>query len=160
MARADLAQEDGELETATKLWKRILERQISPTMERTSQVRLDGLSLDAVRRYFQPGDDDVKLFFLREASAANPQSWSVRYLLGRRLQQAGEPAAALPVLEQLLTEELPPAVAKETTRLAIEAAFALGRCDAVRKWGTPGRFGPAFDARSADWIERCAFAWP
>lgn len=160
MARADLAREDGDLETATRLWTRVLERQISPTMDRTSQVRLDGIGLDAVRRYFQPGDDDLKLFLLRDASQANPKSWSVRYLLGRRLQQAGESSAALPILEQLLGEAVPPAIEKESTRLAIEAAFALGRCDRVKKWGTPGRFGPAFDARSADWIERCAFAWP
>ncbi|MDP1827362.1 MAG: hypothetical protein Q8L48_29070 [Archangium sp.] len=157
LARADLAQEDGDLETATKLWTRIIERKISPAMERTAQVRLDGLGVEAVRRYFQPGDDDVKLFLLRDASA---QKWSVRYLLGRRLQQSGESAAALPVLEQLLGEALPAAIAKETTRLALEAAFAVGRCDRVRKWAAPGTFGGAFDARAADWIERCAFAWP
>lgn len=154
LSRADLAQEEGDLETATRLWTRILERKISPAMERTATVRLDGAHLEAVRRYFQPGDEDVKLFLLREAATTDPQSRSVRYLLGRRLQLAGESAAALPVLEQLLTEELPPAVARETTRLAIEAAFALGRCDAVRRWASPG------DARATDWVERCAFASP
>lgn len=157
LTRADLAQEDGDLETARKLWVRILERKISPAMDRTAQVRLDGVGVDAVRRYFQPGDDDVKLFLLRDTGS--PQ-WSVRYLLGRRLQQSGESAAALPVLEQLLGEALPTAIAKETTRLAIEAAFAVGRCDSVRRWAAPGRFGAAFDARAADWVERCAFAWP
>jgi len=160
LSRADLAQEEGDLETASRLWNRIVERQISPSMERTSQVRLEGLRVDAVQRFFRPGDDDVKLFLLSEASRAHPESWSVRYLLGRRLQSAGESAAALPVLEQLLTEQLPPAVAKETTRLAIEAAFSLGRCEAVKKWATQGSFGPAFEARAADWVERCAFAWP
>ena len=102
----------------------------------------------------------MKLFLLEEASRAHPESWSVRYLLGRRLQQAGESAAALPVLEQLLSENLPPAIAKETTRLAIEAAFTLGRCQTVKKWASQGTFGTAFDARAADWVERCAFAWP
>ncbi len=161
LARADLAQEEGDRETATALWKRILERQISPAMERTSQVRLDGLEVDAVQRFFRPGDDDVKAFLLGEASRAHPESWAVRYLLGRRLQQAGESATALPVLDQLLNEgRLPDAVAKETTRLAIEAAFSLGRCDEVKRWASRSRFGPAFDARAADWVERCAFAWP
>ena len=160
LSRADLAQEEGDSQTASKLWKRIIERQISPAMERTSQVRLDGLEVDAVQRFFRPGDDDVKLFLLEEASRAHPESWSVRYLLGRRLQQAGESAAALPVLEQLLSENPPTAVAKETTRLAIEAAFTLGRCETVKKWASQGAFGTAFDARAADWVERCAFAWP
>lgn len=159
LTRADLAQEEGDLATAERLWKRVVERQISPTMERTSQVRLNGLGVEAVHRYFQPGEDDVKLFFLREASEAHPEAWSVRYLMARKLQLAGESGAALPVLEGLLAQELPPAIARETTRLAIEAAFALGRCDTLVKHAAPGRFGAAFDARAADWIERCAFAW-
>ncbi|MDP3156478.1 MAG: hypothetical protein Q8N23_27625 [Archangium sp.] len=159
LTRADLAQEEGDLATAETLWRRVVERQISPTMERTSQVRINGLGVEAVHRYFQPGEDDVKLFFLREASEAHPEAWSVRYLMGRKLQLAGESGAALPVLEKLLAQELPPAVAKETTRLTIEAAFALGRCDTLAKYAAPGRFGAAFDARAADWVERCAFAW-
>lgn len=159
LTRADLAQEEGDLETGERLWKRIVERQISPSMERTSQVRLDGLRVEAVRRYFQPGDDEVKLFLLREAVQAHPEAWSARYLLGRRLQLAGESAAALPILEELFDEPLPQAIAKESTRLLIEAAFALGRCDTVEKWAIPGHYGAAFDARAADWVERCAFAW-
>jgi hypothetical protein len=63
-------------------------------------------------------------------------------------------------LESLLGEELPPAIAKETTRLAIEAAFALGHCDSVSRWARASHFGPAFEARAADWVERCSFAWP
>ena len=160
LARADLAQEEGDLVSAHRLWARILERKISPAMDRTANVRMEGAPIDAVRRYFQPGDDDVKLFLLREASQAEPRSRSVRYLLGRRLQLAGESAAALPVLEQLLSEDLPPAIGKETARLAIEAAFAIGRCDRVKKWATTGAWGPAFEARAADWVERCAFAFP
>ena len=161
LTRADLAQQDGDLETATRLWKRIIERQISPAMERTSQVRLDGLQIEAVQRYFRPDGDDVKLFLLREAVDSHPEAWSVRYLIARKLQLAGEPAAAFPLLEKLVTEELPLAVAKESTRLSIEAAFSLGRCDQLQRWAAaPGRFGPAFDARAADWVERCAFAWP
>ena len=94
------------------------------------------------------------------ASQAHPEAWSARYLLARKLQFVGESTAAYPLLERLLGEELPLPVARETTRLALEAAFAIGRCDEVRRWATPGRFGPAFDARAADWVERCDFAWP
>jgi hypothetical protein len=161
LARADLAQAEGDTETATRLWNRIVERQISPAIDRTSRVRLDGLSVEAVPRYFAIGDPDVKLFFLSEAARAHPESWSVRYLMGRMLEFQDEHAAALPVLEALLHDPaLPPSVAKETTRHALEAAFAHGRCDTVVKWAAPGRYGAAFDARSADWVERCRFAWP
>ena len=159
LARADLAQAEGDVETATKLWTRIVERQISPQIDRTSRVRLDGIAVAAVSRYFAIGDPDVKLYFLSEAARAHPGAWSVRYLLGRMLEFQDEHATALPVLEALLTEDLPQSIAKETTRLAIEAAFALGRCDVVVKWAAPGRYGAAFDSRAADWVERCAFAW-
>lgn len=160
LERADLAQEEGDLVTATRLWRRVLERQVSPAMDRTATVRLDGQALEAVRRYFAPGDDGVKLLLLRDAVAADPGAWSARYLLGRKLQQAREPALALPVLEQLLAEPLPPAIKRESARLAQEAAFELGRCDALARWAATGDFGPAFAARAADWVERCAFAWP
>lgn len=159
LARADLAQAEGDAQTAAALWTRIVERQISPQIDRTSRVRLDGIAVEAVSRYFAIGAPDVKLYLLSEAARAQPEAWSVRYLLGRLLELQDEHAAALPVLEALLSEELPQSVAKETTRLAIEAAFALGRCETVVKWAAPGRYGAAFDARAADWVERCTFAW-
>lgn len=160
LERADLASEEGDLEAAAALWRRILERQVSPAMDRTATVRLDGQGLEAVRRYFAPGDEGVKLLLLRDAAGANPGSLSARYLLGRKLQQAREAALALPVLEPLLAEGLPPALGRETARLAVEAAFELGRCELVERWASTGKYGPAFDARAADWVERCAFAWP
>lgn len=165
LVRADLAQEEGDAALASSLWTQLLEKQVSPAFDRTAQVRLAGLALsspaaEAVRRYFQPGDDDVKLYFLRDAAVAAPDAMPLRYLLARRLQLAGESATALPLLEALLTTELPPTVAKESTRLAIEASFAVGNCDAVKRWASTGRFGTAFDARAADWVERCQFAHP
>jgi tetratricopeptide (TPR) repeat protein len=149
LLRADLAQEDGDLATASALWNRIIERQVSPALDRTAHVRLDGKHLEAVRRYFAPGAEDVKLYLLREALEREPNSIPLRYLLARKLTQSGEAAAALPLLEQLLGEALPASLQKETARLAVEAAFHLGRCDVVQRWATRG-----------DWPERCAFAYP
>lgn len=149
LLRADLAQEDGDLATASALWNRIIERQVSPALDRTAHVRLDGKHLEAVRRYFAPGGEDVKLYLLREALEREPNSIPLRYLLARKLTQSGEAAAALPLLEQLLGEALPASLQKETARLAVEAAFHLGRCDVVQRWATRG-----------DWPERCAFAYP
>lgn len=165
LTRADLAQEEGDLPLAQKLWTALREKNVSPAIDRTAQIRLAGASLpqpaaEAVRRYFLPGDDDVKLFALRDALQTTPDAVALKYLLARRLQLAGDSAAALPLLEELLSNELPPSVAKETTRLAIEAGFALGTCDTVKKWASTGRHGTAFDARAADWVERCAFAHP
>jgi predicted Zn-dependent protease len=165
LARADLAQEEGDLALAQKLWVELRGKNVSPAIDRTAQIRLAGSSLpqpaaEAVRRFFLPGDDDVKLFTLRDALQITPDAVALQYLLARRLQLAGDSAAALPLLEALLSKELPPSVAKETTRLAIEAGFALGACTTVKKWASTGRHGTAFDARAADWVERCDFAHP
>jgi hypothetical protein len=157
LARADLAQEEGDVALASQLWGQVLARQVAPALERTATVRLDGREVDAVQRYFAPGDEAVKLVRLREAAEAAPPSISARYLLGRRLQQEGASAEALPVLAALLEEPLPPSLARETARLAIEAAFAAGRCDTVERLAHTARLGASFDARAADWLERCAF---
>ncbi len=165
LARADLAQEEGDADLARRLWTAVLEKQLAPAMERTAQVRLAGSQLsptarEAVRRYFQPGDDEVKLYLLREALVAEPGAVPLQYLLARKLALAGESQPALALFEALLAQDPPPSVAKESTRLALEAAFALGRCETVGHLATTGKFGPAFDARAADWVERCAFAHP
>lgn len=148
LARADLAIEEGNAALATKLWQRAIERDVSPTIDRTAHVRLDGADIEAVNRYFAPGDDAVKLLALRDAG----DSLAVHYLLGRRLQQLGASSQALPHLEAVLGRQLPPSLERETKRLAIEAAFATERCDVVARLATEPRF--------KDWLARCSFAFP
>lgn len=165
MARADLALELGDEAHARALWTRVLERAPSPTMDRTAHVRLAGLALpsparEAVQRYFDAGAEELRLLRLQEARAAVPEAWPVRYLLGRRLAQLGEHASALEHLDAVLAAAVPESVTRETTRLALEAAFGLGRCDRVAGIAAAPRFGPTFTARARDWAARCAFAWP
>jgi tetratricopeptide (TPR) repeat protein len=162
MARAELAFEDGQLEVAEALWKRLLELHVSPAVERTALVRLAALSLDgaprdAVQKHFVPGNDDTRLLALREAAREAPGSMPVQYLLARRLQQSGEGALALPVLQGLLATELPAPIAKESARLAIEAAFTTRQCEVIERLRATHRHGPAFEARATDWLERCRF---
>lgn len=162
LARADLAFEDGQLDVAEALWKRLLELHVSPTMERTATVRLASLGLTgaaraAVQGHFQPGSEDGKTLALRDA-AQTSDAFAVRYLLGRRLYQAGEWAAALEVFEPLLADpELPGAIAKESARLAIEAAYFERRCDTIEALRRAHPHGTAFEARATDWLERCRF---
>lgn len=162
MARADLAFEDGQLDVAEALWKQLLELHISPAIERTALVRLETLKLSgsaraAAQKYFAPGSEDARTLALRDA-AKESDAMPVRYLLGRRLQQAQESVAALEILEPLLTNsELPPAIAKESARLAIEAAFFSGQCEKIEALRTTQRHGAAFEARATDWLDRCRF---
>lgn len=162
LARADLAMEEGQLELAKKLWERLVELQASPGHTRTAMVRLSSLSLpdaarDAVQRHFQLGPEDAKTLALQQVLGSTT-GYAVQYLLGRRLQQAGESVLAFPVLEALSRDaSLPLPVARETSRLLVEAAFSVGRCEVIETQ-LDDRFGPAARARAADWLERCRFS--
>ncbi|MFT3709540.1 MAG: hypothetical protein QM817_18080 [Archangium sp.] len=163
LARADLAMEDGQVEVAEALWKRALELKVSPTIDRTALVRLESMKLtgvarDAVQKHFTPGNEETRLLALRDAAVEAPGSMPVRYLLGRRLVQAGESAQALEVLQALLGTELPPSIQKESAKLAIEAAFGAGKCEVIEELRRTQSHGQAFDLRAADWLERCRFA--
>jgi tetratricopeptide (TPR) repeat protein len=165
LARADLAHEAGDFDTARALWRRVLERAPTPAVDRTAHVRLEALDLppparDAVGRLFTPGNEDVKLFLLSQAREVAPDSAALRYLLARRLALAGEFRAALPLLVALHEVPLPDSIARETARLLLEAAFAQGDCRLVERLAGASRFGPAFSARARDWLARCRFAYP
>lgn len=162
MARAALALDLDDATTARPLLERVLEREISPAMDRTAHVRLASLELppkarDAVKRYFQPGDDSVRLYLLRDALDVAPKDATLSYLLGRVLQQSGESQAALAHLEAALEAPLPDSIEREASRLAIEAAFGVRDCPKLEALAKRKDFGPAFTARAQDWIERCAF---
>lgn len=148
LTRADLAVEMNDTALALKLWAGVIERDVSPAVDRTARVRASGADLAAVQRFFTADDEALKLLALRDAGDTLP----VRYLLGRKLQQLGASAEALPYLEAVLTMAPPPTLERETRRLAIEAAFALGRCDTVTTLAT--------EPRHRDWVARCAFAFP
>lgn len=148
LVRADLAIEQGNIERARILWRDAIRKEVSPGVDRTARIRLQGAELDAVNGFFKPGDDGLKLLALRDAGDAI----AVRYLLGRKLQQLRAWKDALPLLTALLDEELPPSLELETRRLAIEAAFATGNCALVRDLASEPRFD--------DWVARCAFSFP
>ncbi|MGV3625397.1 MAG: hypothetical protein ACO1OB_31595, partial [Archangium sp.] len=149
LVRADLAIEEGNVERARILWGDAIRKEVSPAVDRTARLRREGAEEPAVNGFFKPGDDAVKVLALRNA----PQTLPVQYLLGRKLQQLHAPKDALPYLQAVLADEaLPSSIRLETKRLAIEAAFALGRCGLIGELANEPRFD--------DWNERCAFAFP
>ncbi len=144
---------------AKSLLEAVIARQVSPTMDRTARVRLAALEgpraqREAVTRYFDGAG--ARLYWLR--GAVDDGGWPVAYLLGRRLIDEAEPGEALRWLARTLDDpQTPPSVAKETARLSIEAAFAAHDCARLETLAASGRFGATFDARAADWVQRCAF---
>lgn len=162
LPRAQLALEAGDVDTARRLFTALTEKQVSPAVDRTAHVRLAALALppkarDAVNAYFGGGDDAVHLYRLREALEVAPGDPFVAYLLGRRLMQSGEWEESLRWLDVALAAPLPDTLAREATRLAVEAAYGAHRCERVEALAQNARFGGAFSARARDWLQRCHF---
>jgi hypothetical protein len=163
LERLSLAHAAGDERTERALLSALLAHQVNPTVERTAEVRLAGLDLAepkaraAVLRHLEEGNDRTKTYFLRDASS---EAWPVRYILGRRLLQEGEPGEALRYLQATLGADagaVPDQVAREAARLAIAAAWGVHDCSTVRRLAASGSFGPGFEARAHDWVERCDF---
>lgn len=163
LALADIALLRGDLVTAQALLQRIVALQVSPSVERTATVRLASLALprsglDAVRRYFAPGSDESRSYFLLRALEETPREPTLAYLLGRRLAQSDAPAEALNYFEQVLAASTPESLRREALRLAIEMAWHAGRCDRVRALAADARvLGNAFAVRAQEWVARCDF---
>lgn len=162
LPRVQLAVEAHDDATARRLLSALVEKNVSPAVDRTARVRLAALSMPpqaraAVDGYFGGGDDGVQLYRLREAMDAAPGEPIVAYLLGRRLAQAGANAEALRWLDVAAAAALPETLARETARLSIEAAYGAHDCERVAALASDARWGSAFSARAADWLERCRF---
>ncbi|HZH03144.1 MAG TPA: hypothetical protein VEY30_05120, partial [Myxococcaceae bacterium] len=161
MAQADLAHELGRDREATALLERAAALSPNPAEQRTAQIKLAAqpeYAGAAIWAYFQPGPEDLKLFRLREALDADPQSAPLNYLLGRRLAQRNAPASALLYLNRSLAVPVSEAVRRETLKLKLESEFAAGDCAAVR--ATAGGLASPdglLRRRAQEWVERCAF---
>ncbi len=161
MAQADLAWRLGERESAVKALQGVLALRTSPAMDRMARIKLaaiDSPAAAAIRAYFEPGSEELRLFQLREAIGAHPTNPYLSYLLGRRLVQARAPLLALPYLSRALAEELPPSIRREGHRLKVEADYLSGDCAAVETdVGLLPDLSLALKAEMSEWQERCQF---
>ncbi|HWV38978.1 MAG TPA: hypothetical protein VN033_10940 [Vulgatibacter sp.] len=80
----------------------------------------------AVLPFLETGSD-ARLFAVREWLAAHPDYATGWYLVGRRLQQRGEPEAAVSALDRALAGSLPEALVFEAERLRAVALMEAGR---------------------------------
>lgn len=161
MAQADLAWRLGQRESAVKALQEVLALRTSPAMDRMARIKLaaiDSPAAAAIRAYFEPGSEELRLFALREAIGAHPTNPYLSYLLGRRLVQARAPVLALPYLSRALAEELPPSIRREAHRLRVEADYLSGDCAAVETdVGLLPDLSLALKAEMSEWRERCQF---
>lgn len=162
LALTDLAITRGDEARAKELLIGIIEKEASPSMDRTARVRLHSLETSgAVRtalvKYFSNDPDAVQLHWLERAHAEAPTEPYVAYLLGRRLQQKDASAEALELLEVVRQDEaLPSSMRIETVRLMLEAAFGAGDCETVKQVAEGAGLTPNLRAKAQDWVARCA----
>ena len=161
MAQADLAWRLGHRESAVGALREVLALRTSPAMDRMARIKLaavDSPAAAAIRAYFEPGSEELRLFQLREAVGVHPTNPYLSYLLGRRLVQARAPLLALPYLSRALAEELPPSIRREAHRLKAESDYLSGDCAAVdTDVGLLPDLSLALKAEMSEWQERCQF---
>ncbi len=162
LALVDLAINRSDDTTARNLLTQLIDKRISPSMDRTARVRLRSLDSDgavrhALTRYFSTDADVTQVHFLEVARAEKPGDPFVAYLLGRKLHQKEAFAPALAVLEVTHADStVPESIRRETLRLMLEAAYGSGNCARVRQLADDAKAisGP-FGAKAYDWVERC-----
>jgi tetratricopeptide (TPR) repeat protein len=165
MDQADLALRLQNLDEARRYLEQVLSLAPSPELTRSAQIKLASLDspsrLRTVELFFRARREELRLLYLARALEQAPKDPYFNYLLGRRLQQAGDPALAVEYLTQALTSggpELPEAIRREALKLEVESSYLAGDCGAVRhEVGALPGFGPAFKAAAAEWVARCDF---
>lgn len=162
MARGDVAWAMGRPDVATDQYQRVISQQPAPMVDRTARVKLAAVGMPVreqpIHAYFQQGQEDVKLFVLREALEQAPDDPYLHYLIGRRLTQGSAPALAIKHLDRAAKGELPEIIHRETLRLRLQARYLAGDCAGVQEdVQTLPDYGVAFALSSREWAERCDF---
>jgi tetratricopeptide (TPR) repeat protein len=165
MDQAEMALRLQKLDEARGHLERVLALAPSPELERGAHIRLAALEspslLRAVEFFFRSQQEELRLLRLARALEAAPKEPYLHYLLGRRVQQVGDPSLAVEYLQRGLAlggPGMPEAIRRETLRMLVEASYLAGDCGAVRhEVGALPDFGPAFKATALEWEARCDF---
>jgi len=137
----------------------------SPELTRSAQIKLASLDspsrLKTVESFFRAKKEELRVMYLTRALQVDPKDPYFNYLLGRRLQQSGDPSLSVAYLQKSLAKEgpaLPEAIHREALKLLVETSYLAGDCGAVRhEVGALPDFGPAFKASATEWVARCDF---
>jgi tetratricopeptide (TPR) repeat protein len=165
MDQADMALRLQKLGEAKGYLERVLSLAPSPELTRSAQIKLASLDspsrLTTVERFFRSRKEELRLLYLSRALETAPADPYFHYLLGRRLQQVGDPTLAVGHISRALaspTEPLPEAIRREALKMMVESSYLAGDCGAVRhEVGALPDFGPAFRKAADEWLARCDF---
>jgi tetratricopeptide (TPR) repeat protein len=162
LARADLAWDAGDLQTAGAALQQAGSLRPGRDLEREAEVKRVALSDARLRpmlhAFFDASSEELRLWALERARETAPDDGVVNYLLGRRLLAVGLPTEAAEALARALSATLPEQVNREAWRLLVSAHYRAGDCAAVRSdLGRMPDLSDALRAEVTEWQARCAF---
>ena len=162
LARADLAWDSGDLQTAGAALQQTASLRPGRDLEREAEVKRVALSDARLRpmlhAFFDASSEELRLWVLERARETAPDDGVVNYLLGRRLLAVGLPTEAAEALARALSATLPEQVNREAWRLLVSAHYRAGDCAAVRSdLGRMPDLSDALRAEMTEWQARCAF---
>ncbi|AKU91315.1 hypothetical protein AKJ08_1702 [Vulgatibacter incomptus] len=141
----DARAKSGELSAAASAYAEAAKIEVDAGALRTLTVKLEATSDPRIAAVVLPYLDvgsDTKLLAIRELLTERPDFRTGWYLVGRRLQQRGEAAAALDALDRALEPGLLPVLSFEAGRLRALALIDLGRaaeaCPALERLAEGG----------------------
>ncbi|HYH96832.1 tetratricopeptide repeat protein, partial [Hyalangium sp.] len=165
MDQADMALRLEKLDEAKQYLERVLALAPSPELTRSAQIKLASLDspsrLSTVERFFRSRKEELRLLYLSRSLETSQRDPYLHYLMGRRLQQVGDPTLGREHLSLALAsggEALPEAIRREALKMLVESSYLAGDCGAVRhEVGALPDFGPAFRKAASEWGARCDF---
>ena len=162
VARADLAWDAGDLQTAGAALEQAISLRPGRDLEREAEVKRAALAEARVRpmlhAFFDTSMEELRLWALERARELVPDDGVVNYLLGRRLLAVGLPAESAETLGRALSATVPEQVNREAWRLLVSAHYLAGDCAAVRSdLGRMPDLSEALRAEVTEWQERCDF---
>lgn len=162
LARADLAWDTGDLQTAGAALQQAASLRPGRDLEREAEVKRVALADARLRpmlhAFFDARTDELRLWMLERARETVPEDGVVNYLLGRRLLAVGFPGEAAEALGRALSSTLPEQVNREAWRLLPSAHYRAGDCAAVRSdLGRMPDLSEALRAEVTEWQARCTF---
>jgi tetratricopeptide (TPR) repeat protein len=165
MDQADMALRLERLDEARGYLDRVLSLAPSPELTRSALIKLAALPipsrLTTVERFFRSRKEELRLLYLSRALQTASGDPYMNYLMGRRLQQVGDPTLAVEHITRALEivgEPLPGPIRQEALKMLVESSYLAGDCGAVRhEVGALPDFGPAFRKAADEWSARCDF---
>lgn len=160
---ADLALLRSDETEARGLLQRLVELEVSNSIDRAARLRLaaldagPGAKRDALIRAVGDGPQAPTVVALTRAVLELPEDPHLAYMLGRRLWLSEAYPEALERLRVTrAAQDLPESFRREALQMSLESAWRAGRCDELDQLAVEAQgISRSFAVNAQDWVDRC-----